>query len=103
MAKLPRTVAALRRFRELEGWTQEDMAIKTCIPIATLQRIETGASKMTIDHLECYLSVLHISLIDVELAIRRGDYSKDKVLLSSIKLLSEKHKTAILNLINALI
>ncbi|MGF1905239.1 helix-turn-helix domain-containing protein [Aliivibrio salmonicida] len=103
MGKLPTIVAVLRRFRELQRITQEEMSTRTGIAIATVQRIESGTTKMNIEQMQLYLDKLDITLIDVELATRRGDYSRDATLVSSVKLLSEKQKRAIQNLITDLL
>lgn len=102
MRKTSRIVAVLRRFRELAGLTQEQMAIKTGISVSTLQRIETGMVEMKLSQLEQYMKVLGITLIDVELATQKGDYILEKDIAAAARLLNAKERRALLRFITDL-
>lgn len=102
MRSTSRIVAVLRRFRELAGLTQEQMAIKTGISVSTLQRIETGMVEMKLSQLEQYMKVLGITLIDVELATQKGDYILEKDIAAAARLLNAKERRALLRFITDL-
>lgn len=102
MRNTSRIVAVLRRFRELAGLTQEQMAKKTGISVSTLQRIETGMVEMKLSQLEQYMKVLGITLIDVELATQKGDYILERDIAAAARLLSAKERRALLTFITDL-
>lgn len=99
MSKLSRTVIVLRRFRELAGMTRKEMALKTNISIATIQRIESGSTDMKVSQLEAYLKALNITLIDVHLAAQSNDYVTDEELAAAARLLPKKKRDALLRFI----
>ncbi|NRB68740.1 MAG: helix-turn-helix domain-containing protein [Vibrio sp.] len=82
MKKSSLIMPVLRRFRDLAGITQEQMAAKTGISLSKIKRIETRARSMTIEDYESYLEVLDISHIDVLLAIETGDYNVEREIAS---------------------
>ncbi|MCG9785370.1 helix-turn-helix transcriptional regulator [Vibrio brasiliensis] len=102
MRKTSRIVAVLRRFRELAGFTQEQMAEKTGMSVSTLQRIETGMAEMKLSQLEQYMKVLGVTLIDVELAMQKGDYILEKDIAAAARLLGIRQRRALLRFITDL-
>lgn len=102
MRKTSRIVAVLRRFRELAGLTQEQMADKTGISISSLQRIESGRVEMKLSQLEKYMKVLNITLIDIDIATQKGDYVLDKDIAAASRLLTAKERRALLRFISDL-
>ena len=99
MHKASRVVAVLRRFRELAGLTQKDMAIRTGIPESTIQKIESGKSEMKLSQLSKYMNALEITLIDIDMATQRGDYILEKDIAAAARLLSPKERRALLRFI----
>ncbi|NGZ18002.1 helix-turn-helix transcriptional regulator [Vibrio aestuarianus] len=102
MHKASRVVAVLRRFRELAGLTQKEMAIRTGISESTIQKIESGKSEMKLGQLNSYMKVLGITLIDIEIATQKGDYVLEKDIAAASRLLSIKERRALLRFINDL-
>lgn len=102
MHKASRIVAVLRRFRELAGLTQKEMAIKTGISTSSIQRIESGVVEMKLSQLNSYMKVLGVTLIDIEMATQRGDYVLEKDIAAASRLLSTKERRALLRFINDL-
>lgn len=100
MGNFSRIVVVLRRFRELAGITQKEMAIKTGVSLSTIQRIEAGTAEMKISHLESYMKVLEITLIDIEIAVQKRDFVLDKEIAAAARLLPLKKRKALLRFIN---
>lgn len=74
MHRISATVAVLRRFRELAGFSQAVMSKKTGISQRTIERIETGRREMNVSEMELYLDALNISYIDVLIAKSSANY-----------------------------
>ena len=87
MRKISTTVAVLRRFRELSGKTQREISNSTGIKLRTIERFESGATAMTIFHMEKYLVALDITHFDLAIALQTGNYSVSKDIASVSKLL----------------
>lgn len=102
MKKTSRIVAVLRRFRELAGLTQKEMAIKTGISISSVQRIEAGNVEMKLGQLNSYMKVLEITLIDVEIASQKGEYATEKDIAAASRLLTTRERRALLRLMHDL-
>lgn len=94
MRKTSLIISVLRRFRELAGITQQQMAEKTRISLSTIKRIETGARSMTIDDYAKYLDVLELSHIDVLIAMDTGNYNVEREIASLARKLPEDLKKA---------
>lgn len=82
MRKTSLIMPVLRRFRDLAGITQEQMASKAGISLSKIKRIERGVRSMTIEDYERYLDVLELSHIDVLIAIETGDYNVEREIAS---------------------
>ncbi|MFL7036468.1 helix-turn-helix domain-containing protein [Vibrio lentus] len=102
MQKSSRIIAVLRRFRELAGLTQKEMAIKTGISKTSIQRIESGSVEMKLSQLSRYLKVLDLTLIDIEIATQSGDYAVEKEIAAASRLLTMKERKALLRFIQDL-
>lgn len=87
MRKISATVAVLRRFRELSGKTQEQIAKETGINKRTVERFESGATAMTVPQMEKYLIALNITHLDLAVALQSGNYAISKDIESMARML----------------
>lgn len=55
----------IKKYRELRGFTQEELAEMINISTRQLQRIENGENKITIDNLKILVKILKISDKDI--------------------------------------
>lgn len=55
----------IRTIRELNQWTQEDMAEKLNISVNGYSKIERGKSKLTLEKLEQIANIFNINVSDL--------------------------------------
>ncbi|EDL52627.1 hypothetical protein VSAK1_13811 [Vibrio mediterranei AK1] len=102
MEKTSLIMPILRRFRDLAGITQEQMAVKTGISLSTIKRIERGVRSISLDDYHKYLDVLELSHIDVLIAIETGDYRVEREIAALARKLPENVQAAHLHYLLAL-
>ncbi|MFA0055142.1 helix-turn-helix domain-containing protein [Vibrio echinoideorum] len=78
MNKIDPIVYVLRRYRENQGISQEQMSKLTGISSRTIQRIESGNSDMKISQYRNYLTVLGMSDMDVSIALFSHEFVTEK-------------------------
>ena len=78
MNKIDSIVYVLRRYRENQGISQEQMSKLTGISSRTIQRIESGNSDMKISQYRNYLTVLGMSDMDVSIALFSHEFVTEK-------------------------
>ncbi|OCH31983.1 transcriptional regulator [Aliivibrio fischeri] len=100
--KIDPIVYVLRRYREVKGFSQEQVALKTGISPRTIQRIESGDSDMKMGQYRRYLEALGLSDMDISMSLFSHEFVTEKEVAAISRRLPYRFRKIVIVFLNEL-